>query len=293
VAAAGASATTAVPAPAGTRAVAGPLQGCEDILLDEAVGSRRIIVANCATATDAEIRFVHKDGANTGVDAYKMDSQAYSAIVDATAQFWDKKVVSVDLAQERGGTLVIANWNGSDFRITKVDYSTGDEESLGVDYKNASFFLTTKASGTEKLTEVTRGADKGLYRREAVACQIDAKGKFAQYLDLTVNAAGRVNALGYVGLTPQETGALSCSIDADRADGETRWTDKHGEIVIAFKDDGKDDEPNRVTIRSQNGLYTVDFELRVSHFCGQSSVSATQIKLQAGEATCKSAKLTD
>lgn len=288
-----ASTAPAAAAPVETQAAADPLQGCEDTLLDEAAGSGRILVANCTTTADAEIRFVHKDGANTRVDAFKMDSQVYSAIVDATAKLWDKKVVSVDLAQERGGTLVIANWNGKDFVVSNVDYHTGDEESLGVDYKNAGFVLTTKQNGTEKLIEVTLGEDKGRYRREAFSCRIDAKGKFAQSLDLTVNAAGRVNALGYVGMTPQETGAFSCSIDADRGDGDTTWADKNGETVVAFKGDGKDDEPNRITIHSEKGLYTVDLEVRVSDFCGQSSVSATQIKLQVGEATCKSAELTD
>ena len=290
---AGAGAAPATPMPAETPAVADPLQGCEDTLLDEAVDSGRILVANCATSTNAEVRFVHKDGQNTRVNAYKVDSQAYAAIVDATVKLWGQKVVSVDLSQERDGTLVIASWNGSDFVVSSVDYRTGDEESLGLDYKDHSFLLTTKAAGTEKLTEVDRGADKGRYRRETVVCRIEAKGKFAQSLDLTVNVAGRVNALGYVGMTPQETGALSCSIDADRADGETTWTDNNGETVIAFKGDGKDGEPNRITIRSQMGLYTVDFEVRASDFCGQSSVTATQIKLQAGDAICKSVELTD
>ncbi|WP_394538501.1 hypothetical protein PRJ39_22825 [Lysobacter enzymogenes] len=162
-----------------------------------------------------------------------------------------------------------------------------------MEYQNAAFVLGTKANGKEKLMQVTDGEDKGRYRRESVDCQVDAKGKFSQSLELTVNAAGRVNGLAYVGLTPQETGAFSCLIDADRANGESEWTDRNGETVVAFKGGGEDDEPNRIRIRSAKGRYTVDFEVKMSDFCGQSSVSATQIVLQSGKKTCKSVEVTD
>lgn len=211
----------AAPAPSRTQVALDPLQGCDETLLDEAAERGRILVATCPTASEAEVRFVHKDGANVRVGAFKMDSASYSAIADATAKLWDKKVVSVDLAQERGGTLVVADWNGADFVVSTVPYRSGDEESLGLEYQNAAFVLSTKANGKERLTQVTEGEDKGRYRRESVACQADAKGKFRQSLELTVNAAGRVNGLAYVELTPQDTGAFSSSIDADRADGES------------------------------------------------------------------------
>lgn len=283
----------AAPASSRTQLALDPLQGCDETLLDEATDRGRILVATCPTASEAEIRFVHKDGANVRVGAFKMDSVAYSAVTDANAKLWDKNVVSVDLARERGGTLVVADWNGADFVVSQVPYRTGDEESLGLEYRNAAFVLSTEANGQERLTQVTEGEDKGRYRRESVACRADAKGKFSQSLELTINAAGRVNALAYIGLTPQDTGAFSCSIDADRADGESVWTDENGETVVAFQGDGEDDEPNRIRIRSAKGLYTVDFEVKVSGFCGQSSVSATQIVLQSGEKTCKSVEVTD
>lgn len=270
-----------------------PLEGCDAPWFDQVAGSGRILIVDCETPAGGEVRFVHKDGENGRVKAFQMDAQASSAIVDSNAKLWDNKIVSVDFAAERGGMLLIANWTGKDFVLSNVNYYTGDEESLGLDYKDNSFFLTTERNGTERFTEVTQGQDKGRYLRETVSCEIKAKGHFDQVLDLSVNTAGRINAVGYLGITPQESGAFSCSIDADRSDGETTWTEENGETVVAFKGDGEDDELNRIFIRSEKGLYTVDFAVKVADFCGQSSVSATQIQLQSGEKICKSAELRD
>ncbi|WP_394538502.1 hypothetical protein PRJ39_22830 [Lysobacter enzymogenes] len=87
-----------VPARLEAQAAADPLQGCDETLLDETTDRGRILVATCPEGAEAEVRFVQKDGANVHGSAFRMDSASYSAIVDAGAKLWDKKVVSVDLA---------------------------------------------------------------------------------------------------------------------------------------------------------------------------------------------------
>lgn len=277
--------------PSGPATAEDPLVGCDDVMLDQAIDSDRFRVAVCVADTGHELRFVRQAAQATQINVLGVDDIDYEAVVDVTAHLWDKHLLTLDFAQERDGRVVIANWDGARFVVSSAAYHTADEESLGLDYRDGAFLLTTALNGQQRLLEVPVGEDKGKFRVEAVSCKLNADGKFPQALDLTVNTDGRVVALSYLGVTPAAEGSTSCSIDADRADDQTAWVDDGRKTSIAFYGDANA-AATRIRIHSEGGgSYTVDFEGSTSPFCGQSSLMARRIKLMAGQRACQAVEL--
>lgn len=298
---------TPVPAqPAGRgeeiKATPSAVQGCHEQLLDQSTPSGRVQVALCPRGGSAELRFVRQQAGKTVVRAYALNADVDGAIVHSEANLWSDHLVSVDLAEERGGRLVLGNFRDGTPVISSVRYVTADEESLVQDFRDGALYISTESMGERRLTQVEVGDDRGKFHPERVSCKWGPPAGIRHHLDLSLATDGRVIGVGYVGFTPQHNGALtSCSIDADRDDPETRWSSDASETRIDLLAAGGDHAPDgeaeaddsRIRIRSESGKYTVTFEMDASSFCGHSSVHARSITLDPLSQVCESVESSD
>ena len=300
---------TPVPAqPAGRgediKAKPSAVQGCHEQLLDQSTPSGRVQVALCPRGDGAELRFVHQYAGKTEVLAYAMSAHVGGAIVHGEANLWSEHLVSVDLAEERGGRLVLGNFRDGRRVISSIPYVTADEESLVQEFRDGALYISTESKGERRLTEVEAGDDRGEFQPERVSCEWGPPAGIGHHLDLSLGTDGRVIGVGYVGFTPQHNGALtSSSIDADPDDPETRWSSDASETRIALlaaaTDGGSEtetetkSEDSRIRIRSESGKYTVTFEINASNFCGHASAYARSITLDPLSRVCESVELSD
>lgn len=71
----------------------------------------------------AEFHFVHRGAGGDTVGVLYIDRGTLSATVDETEpKFWDGHIMTLDLPQERGGVLLIANWTGVRFANSVYRY---------------------------------------------------------------------------------------------------------------------------------------------------------------------------
>jgi hypothetical protein len=284
------------------KATPSAVQGCHELLLDQTTPSGRVQVALCGCGSSAELRFVHQFAGKMEVRAYPLNAQVADAIVHSEAKLWSEHLVSVDLAQERGGWLVLGDFRDGMPVISSVPYVTADEESLVQDFRDGALYISTQFKGERRLTQVEVGEDRGKFHPERVSCEWGPPAGIRHHFDLSLGTDGRVIGVGYVGFTPQQNGAVtSCSIDADRDDPETRWSSDASETRIELLAAGVDHAPDgeaesddsRIRIRSESGRYTVTFEMNVSDFCGHSSVHARSITLDPRNQVCESVESPD
>lgn len=274
----------------------GVLDDCGEILLDQSSKAGRFRVGICPAKAGgkaaAELRFVNQHATAAEIAIHPVGT--LEAVVASEAKLWDGHLVSVDLAQERGGELVLGNWRQGAFVISHVPYATGDEEALGLTFRDAAFFISTESKGEQRLVEVESGEGAGAFQVEKASCRWEPATGLTQVMQLALNTQGRVNGLVYVGLTPQQNGTItSCSLVVDRDDGATRWTDDEEETLIDLEAEGPAGAVGRVRIRLDRGRYTVDFDLVPSRFCGQSSVHARSITLDPRTPDCELVMLAD
>lgn len=270
------------------------LNDCDEAFLDQSFKEARFLVAQCQTRNGYELRFVRIVGDQAEVGTYSLDAASAGAIVESTARLWDGGVVSVNLAQERGGELVIGNWRTGDIAITRVPYMTEDEETLGLDYRGRTFFVSTRTKGERRLFEVPAGDEAGKFSAEAHACTVDAGMGQVHTLTLSVDTRGRAVGVSYVGVTPQLNGATtSCTLEADRDDADVLWTEAGDETLVDLGPDAGYGGTDRIRISSVDGIYKVAFDVEPSRHCGHSSALARTITLEAGRAACASVVLSD
>lgn len=258
-------------------------------------------VMQCELAEDdpeapAQFQFLHRgpDGDTVGVQA--IDRETLSATVDETApKFWDGHIVTLDLPQERGGVLLIANWTGKQFAVSSYPYGSGDEDGLELDWQDGGFLVTTSTDGKRRLLAGSAdSAEPGAFAQEALTCTDESDNGPSQDVTLAIDTHGDVSKLSYLASTPAVDGtSLSCSVDANRDDGNTQWsTTASGTQVITWADgeagtEGSGEvEPSRVSIVRKGDLYTLDVQVQHAMFCGQSSELASRIVLKRGLKTC-------
>lgn len=270
------------------------LSGCDETLLDKSVKDGRFLVAQCQTRTGYELRFVRIVDDHADVVAYSLDDANAGAIVESTATLWDSYLVSVNLAQERGGELIIGNWRAGNVVFSQVPYMTKDEETLGLDYRDRTFFISTQAKSERRLVEVSAGGDAGKFKAETHTCTVDAGSGKVQTVVLSVDAQGRAIGVTYVGVTPQLNGTTtSCALNADRDDTDVLWIDIGRETLVDLGPHFDDGGNDRIRISSAGGTYSLGFDVRPSRHCGHSSVLAREITLEVGRTVCTSVALSD
>lgn len=285
-------------APADVQGVGSPgdsLNDCDEVLLDQSVKEGRFLVAQCQTRTGGyELRFIRSVDDQADGGTYSLDDASAGAVVESTARLWDGGLVSVNLAQERGGELVIGNWRTGDVAITRVPYMTEDEETLGLDYRGRTFFVSTRTKGERRLFEVPAGDEAGKFSAEAHACTVDAGMGRVHTLTLSVDTRGRAVGVSYVGVTPQLNGATtSCALEVDRDDADVLWTEAGDETLVDLDPDAGEGGTDRIRISSADGIYSVAFDVEPLRHCGHSSVLARTITLEVGRAACTSVVLSD
>lgn len=270
------------------------LSGCDETLLDKSVKDGRFLVAQCQTRTGYELRFVRIVDDHADVVAHSLDDATAGAIVESTATLWDSDLVSVNLAQERGGELIIGNWRAGNVVFSQVPYMTKDEETLGLDYRDRTFFISTQAKSERRLVEVSAGGDAGKFKAETHTCTVDAGSGKVQTVVLSVDAQDRAIGVTYVGVTPQLNGTTtSCTLEADRDDADVLWTDIGRETLVDLGPHFDGGGNDRIRISSAGGTYSLGFDVRPSRHCGHSSVLAREITLEVGRTVCTSVVLSD
>lgn len=243
------------------------------------------------------VRFVHR-GADGQVTAdHAVDRDSYSATAGEIApQFWDGHVVTVDLAQERDGTLLIASLVGERIVVTARSYHTSDDDSLVLAWYDGALVTTTEADGQLRLVEM--GADQaapGTFEQESLACKGETDGGTEHSIRLAIDTDGRVTGLDYLSLSPAVDGTMmSCTIKAERGDGDSEWSyNGRGGSTVALGtfEQGEEDSRDRVRIERDEELYDVVVDAEPVPYCGQSAQLARRIVLRPGSRRCDSVAL--
>lgn len=302
--------TAPTPADAATGAVSSPVltapaaypaadPGCRSVSQSQAFSSRQGTFAAVECAVKAEdggvtLHFTHRGEAGGAIGTYRIDPDTLQAVVSDTLfgglKFWDGHILTLDLPQERGGSLIIANWTGQAFVFSEYAYETGDEDSMELRWDDGGFLIETIAQGKRRL-RLAGPSDPGRFAQEALACSLGA-GRQMTRLALPVDVRGDITGLSYTSSTPAADGtALGCAVDAENGDGQAEWRPDRNGLLIIFERDPEDtpdgpEDPDRVRITRKDDVVTVDFDLFPPHFCGQSSEMARQIVLKKGTSTC-------
>src|SRR5690606_24002003 len=120
----------------------------------------------------AEFRFVHRGADGDTVGALYIDRDTLSATVDETEpKFWDGHIMTLDLPQERGGVLFIANWTGERFATSTYRYMSGDEDGLQLAWHDGALLVATSTDGRRRL--LSHGADSAepdAFVQESLSC---------------------------------------------------------------------------------------------------------------------------
>lgn len=254
-------------------------------------------VEECAPAADArtKLHFTHRGaaggaGADYWIEQETLETVTSDQLLDGT-KFWDGHILTLDLPQERGGLLVIANWTGKGFVFSEYPYLTGDEDSMKLSWQEDGFIVDTEPEGKRRLLAGNEPA-AGTFAQEAWACSRGARGQSTQSLKLPVDLGGGIAGLSYTGTTPSPDGtAYVCTIDVRRGDDQAAWSQDGDSLLITFERDDTDppdgpDDPDRLRITRKGDSFVVDFDLFPPRFCGQSAQMPRQITLRKGGTAC-------
>lgn len=195
-------------------------------------------------------------------------------------------VFVLNLAAERGGTLVIANQHDGALALTRDRYLSGDEDTARLDWRDGALLVSTSTDGTRRLLEDTR-SDAAVphgFVPETLACETEDAGGVA-WLSLGVDIDGVVRELEYSSVMP---GGTSCNLSAARNDGESRWEDQGSATLVDFADENEPDTPSLLRIERQGPRYHVDTSQLLAHprFCGQSAQLPDHLTLERAGAPC-------
>jgi hypothetical protein len=81
---------------------------------------------------------------------YSLPADQAEAIGRTSAKYWGDGLITIDLPEERGGTVIIAKWSGDKWLLQNVHYTTGDDESLVLEYEKHVLRMTdTHRSGVQ------------------------------------------------------------------------------------------------------------------------------------------------
>lgn len=275
---------------------------CQPLAADISGSDGSFAILECLPASDDEkapvtLRFVHRDSGGEVMTDHRIDREAYSATVNNIAPtLWDGHVVTVDLAQERGGTLLIANLFDGRIIVTARPYQTSDDDSLVLAWDDGALVTITETDGQLRLVELRADqAAPGAFEQESLACTGEADGGTEHSIRLAIDTDGRVTGLDYFSLSPAVDGTMmSCTILAERGDGDSEWIyNGRGGSTVALGsfEEGEEDTRDRVRIERDEELYDVELDANSFPYCGQSAQLARRIILRPGAKRCDSVTL--
>ncbi|MGB3288177.1 MAG: hypothetical protein WBA83_02760 [Burkholderiaceae bacterium] len=258
----------------------------------------------CELRADSEepqavFQFFHRGKKGDTLGTYWGSQDTLAAVISDELQdglkFWDGHILTLDLPEERGGVLVIANWTGKQFVISEYAYQTGDEDSMELSWLDGAFIVKTEADGKRRLL-AGHDANAGAFAQEALACSW-GKGQSTQSLSLPIDMRGEVTGVSYAGTTPAPDGtAYVCLVDVKRDDGRAEWVQEKDGVLIVFNaddtavQDGPSD-PDRLRVTHKADVFTLDLDVFAPRYCGQSARMARQISMKKGDPTCTSVEL--
>lgn len=217
------------------------------------------------------------------------DSMVGAIVIDKddipqTAQVCDGHVFVVNLASERGGTLVLGNLRAGRLAMTSLPYSSGEEDTAEVSFKEGAL-VVSDSDGRIRLQE-TRAADAetpayGLVPESLQCVHDDAEGH--TWLKLLPYADGGIHAFEYLSIMP---GGASCSVLASGAEG-AELIQRQGGTDIVWNDGRDESRGSHMRIERSGDAYRLD---TAGHFppafCGQGARLAASVTLKRGQAEC-------
>lgn len=262
----------------------------------QAQGKGSLAVTDSADDQRYEVRFALTQGGQTLAAAVRLPPDMAAGIVNAMGEDPAQTQVCADrwfiqdLAQERGGSLVIGELADGALRLSVRGYDSGDEEALRIAWAQGEPVLvspTGKTVALKSLPPVPVLADakpSAPQDTKTLECTLEEPGN-AHFLTLRVDAQGQLQALSYTAATP----GGNCSVDADRKDGATAWRDAPDATTITWPDGeaGVADSASSLRVTRESDGYALNMaQMLISSFCGQSTQIASFIDLTPGNATC-------
>lgn len=293
-----ASATTPAATPAPAAFGAG---SCLPLAQWQAEGKRGFVVASAGASPEQDeadakpftVNFkVTLDGKASAGQLSLPDVDPASIVVEGAelqqnAQVCDGHVFIVNLAEERGGVLVIGNLKDNTLAMTSMAYDSGDEDTATVAFKDGGVVVTDR-NGSVRLQESpaadTETPAHGLVA-EPVQCEHDAPQGHT-WLRLALNTDGGVRSMEYTATMP---GGASCSVSAGLAGDEATLSQDKNVTDIRWEDNDDPSQASYMRVSRNGDVYTLE-PMRYDHpqFCGQSAQLARVIKLRRGSASCTS-----
>ena len=297
------TATAATPtratSPATPAAPAFGAGSCLPLAQWQAEGKRRFVVHSAGEtsgsdeATTFTLHFdVRLDGTAITGQLALPDIDPASIVVDdddvqQQAQVCDGRVFIANLAEERGGVLVIGNLKDGALSMTSLAYASGDEDTAEVGFKDGAVVVTDR-NGSVRLQESPAAEAEtpahGLVA-ESVQCEQDAPQGHT-WLRLALNTDGGVRSMEYTTTMP---GGASCTVSAGLAGDTATISQTKNTTDMRWDDNTDPSQASHMRVTRAGDDYTFE-PLRYDHpqFCGQSAELAQVIKLRRGSATCTS-----
>ncbi|MCC7096868.1 MAG: hypothetical protein IT472_06800 [Thermomonas sp.] len=294
------AASAATPAAASPSAAFGA-GTCLPLAQWQAEGKRGFVVASAGTSpeqgeADAQpftVNFkVTLDGkASTGQLALPEVDPAAIVFDDQelqqNAQVCNGHVFIANLAEERGGTLVIGNLQDGALAMTSLAYASGDEDSAELSVKDGAVVVTDR-NGSVRLQE-SSATDPATPAHGLVAesaqCEQDAPQGHT-WLRLALDTDGGVRSMEY---TATMSGGASCTVSAGLAGDKASLSQGKNVTDIRWDDNEDPSQASHMRVSRNGDVYTLE-PLRYDHpqFCGQSAQLANVIKLHRNSPSCAS-----
>ncbi len=205
--------------------------------------------------------------------------------VQQQAQVCDGHVFIANLAEERGGVLVIGNLKEGALAMTSLAYDSGDEDTAKVSLEDGAV-VVTDSNGSVRLQEPP-ASDSGMPPHglvaESVQCEDDApQGR--TWLKLELMVTGGVRGLEYTSVMPD---GASCTVTAGLPGDAATLSQGRNVTDIRWIDTEEPAQDSHMRVTRDGDAYTFA-PLNYDHpqFCGQSAQLADTVKLRRGTATC-------
>lgn len=238
------------------------------------------------------VRFAVTVDGKTFSDSVRLPAEDLSAVTteEADTPEWTTvcggRLFVLALPSERDGTVLVGNLTGGKLALSASDYISGEEDGPPtVRLENDRLTVTTPAGSIALVEETDPAAETPHgFVADFLACKAEDDAGSTD-IRMPVDSDGRINGLHYLSVMP---GGNSCSMDADRDDGDTTWTDRGNRTDIVWNDQ---DYPSHVTITRSGDDITIDASRTFPlPFCGQSAQLADVIQLRRGTPPCTSVK---
>lgn len=237
------------------------------------------------------LHFVLDSAGHRSTADYTLEASTYSAVLRRPVpRLWEGYIITLDLPVERGGRLLIANHTEAGFVLSAYDYNTTDEGSLELNWNRGTFVTSTQVDGQVNLVPATYdGARVGEFEPEWLGCSEEDPEATYHALRMPVDASGRILAISYLSATPTLEGApLLCSMDFNRLDGESEWTDDgFGGVTVTVRGSARPgQQPDQVVVTRAGSSYAVELFVMPDVYCGQSARLASEIQFTRGSRDC-------